>query len=147
MTLRIRPICDTDFDGWWPLFAAYCEFYEVAPNEAKARTVFESFFIELPPLHCLVAETDLGLVGFAHFKRYFESLSAGFEANLDDLFVSPEARGRGVARALIEAVAEAAAQGNASVLRWITAADNERAQRLYDQVATRTTWLTYEIGL
>jgi hypothetical protein len=29
-------------------------------------------------------------------------------------------------------------------LRWITAADNVTAQKLYDRIATRTSWVTYE---
>jgi GNAT superfamily N-acetyltransferase len=64
---------------------------------------------------------------------------------LDDLFVVPEARGSGVAKRLLEAVAaEAAARGWAKV-RWITAEDNAPARALYDQVATRTAWVTYEM--
>ncbi len=45
---------------------------------------------------------------------------------------------------LIAAVAEVARRDGASMLRWITAEDNADAQRLYDRVARRTTWVTYE---
>jgi hypothetical protein len=39
------------------------------------------------------------------------------------------------------------AAGCGGSLRWITAADNERAQRAYERVATRTSWVTYEVRL
>lgn len=44
------------------------------------------------------------------------------------------------------ALADLAAREGRSVVRWITAADNATAQRLYDDVATRTAWLTYDLA-
>lgn len=66
---------------------------------------------------------------------------------LDDPFVAPEARGRRVGEARI---AEVAAEGRArgwSVIRWIAAGDNARAQALYDRVAERTGWVIYVVRL
>ena len=147
MSVEVRALAREDFAAWWPLFSGYCEFYRVTPDESRAQAVFERFFDDEPPLYCLVAVADGELIGFTHFKRYFESLSAAYEVNLDDLFVAPSARGRGVGRALIEAVCQAASNRQATLVRWITAADNLAAQRLYDQLAKRTSWVTYEIEL
>ena len=64
---------------------------------------------------------------------------------MDDLYVDPDSRGAGHATALIGAItARAQASGPAGTLRWITAEDNTRAQRVYDRLATKTTWVTYE---
>ena len=66
---------------------------------------------------------------------------------LDDLFVDPAHRGSGAARALIDAVAAEGRQRGWTVIRWITAEDNYRARGLYDQMADRTKWVTYDIKL
>ena len=54
-------------------------------------------------------------------------------------------RGRGVGRALINRLAELARERGAAKVRWVTAADNATAQRLYDDVAERTDWVTYDL--
>ena len=64
---------------------------------------------------------------------------------LDDLFTAPAARGAGVARVLLNRAAEVAAAEGASVVRWITAADNAAARRVYDRVAAATPWVTYDM--
>jgi ribosomal protein S18 acetylase RimI-like enzyme len=92
------------------------------------------------------AEDDAGrVVGFAHYRSHPDTFSSARDWYLDDLFVAEDARGHGAATALIEALVERArADGSGGTLRWITAATNERAQRVYDRVARRTTWVTYE---
>jgi len=53
-------------------------------------------------------------------------------------------RGAGVGRALLNAISEIGRLDGCSIVRWITAADNLPAQRLYDSIATKTSWLTYD---
>jgi ribosomal protein S18 acetylase RimI-like enzyme len=84
------------------------------------------------------------VIGFAHYRSLPDTFTAANEWFLDDLYVRPESRGAGAATALIDAVAERAASDGGGKLRWITAADNTTAQSVYDKVATRTTWVTYE---
>ena len=78
------------------------------------------------------------------FTRPLAASTGGF---LDDLFVTPEARGSGAAQALIDAVATIGRDRGWTVLRWITADDNYRGRAVYDRVADKTRWLTYEIKL
>jgi ribosomal protein S18 acetylase RimI-like enzyme len=67
---------------------------------------------------------------------------------MNDLYVAPDARGGGVGRRLIEATLDTARARNAPRVRWSTALDNRRAQRLYEQMgAERTTWFEYEVVL
>ena len=81
------------------------------------------------------------MVGFAHYRSHPDTFSTGRDWFLDDLFVSSQARGEGLATALIEHL-KGIADGT---LRWITAESNTTAQSVYDKVATRTTWVTYEV--
>ncbi|UBQ04203.1 GNAT family N-acetyltransferase [Curtobacterium sp. TXMA1] len=94
----------------------------------------------------LVAEdADGRLLGLADLRRFARPSSATTGLYLDDLFTAPDARGRGVATALLhEAAATAAAEG-ASVIRWITAEDNATARAVYDRVAEATPWVTYDM--
>lgn len=64
---------------------------------------------------------------------------------LDDLFTASEARGRGAASALLQRSATLAGENGANVVRWITAADNETARRVYDTHAAATPWVTYDM--
>ena len=48
---------------------------------------------------------------------------------------------------MIEAVRAVAEQRGWSVVRWITAENNYRARSLYDRVATKTPWVTYDIKI
>ena len=63
---------------------------------------------------------------------------------MDDLYVIPERRGQGVARDLIERVAQDGAAAGGGTLRWITADDNTSARKLYDSLATKARWVVYE---
>ena len=74
-----------------------------------------------------------------------DTFSTGLDWYLDDLFTDPAARGTGVASALIDRLTELARATGPGTLRWITAEDNVTAQRVYDRLAKRTTWVTYEI--
>jgi GNAT superfamily N-acetyltransferase len=63
---------------------------------------------------------------------------------VDELFVDVSVRGQGIARALIEQVAEAAAARGASRFYWLTAADNMVARTLYDKVAQHKGFIRYD---
>jgi GNAT superfamily N-acetyltransferase len=60
---------------------------------------------------------------------------------------APEARGRGVARALIGAVASWAAERGCSQLYWHTQQTNTTARRLYDDVAAYRGFIVYTMEL
>lgn len=64
---------------------------------------------------------------------------------LDDLFVDPEWRGTGAVEALFTEINRLALERHWAVVRWTTAVDNLRAQGAYDKVATRTSWVTYDM--
>jgi GNAT superfamily N-acetyltransferase len=66
---------------------------------------------------------------------------------LDDLFVDPSHRGSGAVDALFAAINRIALERNWAIVRWTTADDNYRARSVYDQLATRTTWITYDMSV
>ncbi|MFF2495287.1 GNAT family N-acetyltransferase [Agromyces sp. NPDC058064] len=146
MTNEIRLAGDDDFFGWLPLFEAYCTFYETELDDAKALIVWNWLRDEHNPLQAALAVDEEGTpVGLAHFRQVPETLSATFGMYLDDLYVVDAQRGTGTGKALIEFVHARAAEVGHGGVAWITADDNATAQQLYDRIAKRTSWVTYEM--
>ncbi|MGY6498978.1 MAG: N-acetyltransferase family protein [Microcella sp.] len=143
--VQVRPAAAGDEARWRELFAAYGVFYETTFEPAVLDGVWAWIRDPEHPLLCFVAVDDADrVVGFAHVREQPDTFTAGPGWYLDDLFTDPDARGTGAGTALIEAISAHAAAHGGGTLRWITADDNERAQRVYDRLATRTTWVTYE---
>lgn len=148
MTITIRPVEQIDRAQWKSLYQGYAEFYKVTQTEDMRDTVWSWLFDKAHETNGLVAVDEKGaLIGLTHFRPFARPLSATTGGFLDDLFVTPASRGSGAARLLIEAVAEVGKQRGWSVIRWITAEDNYRARSLYDKVAEKTKWATYDIKL
>ena len=92
-------------------------------------------------------DVRLSPAGYTCLYWTFSSVSATDVVLLNDLYVRPERRGAGVAERLIAAAVDVARERGASHVRWFTALDNRRAQRLYERVgAQRSAWFEYEIA-
>jgi GNAT superfamily N-acetyltransferase len=146
---RIEPVTQAQFEQLLPLIAAYQRFYEVEDvDEERNRAFFPRFIAPSDDGLLLGAWRDEQLLGYACLYWHFTSLVPAETVLMNDLFVTEEARGQGVGRALIEATAAVARQRGAHHLEWATAPDNKTAQRLYDATgATPSTWIEYELEL
>jgi GNAT superfamily N-acetyltransferase len=143
----VRPVAREDYDRWLPLWDGYNAFYgrsgATALDPAITTTTWQRFFDADEPVHALVAEQDGELIGLTHYLFHRSTTAIAPTCYLQDLFTSSAARGRGVGRALIEAVyARAQAAGSPRVY-WQTHETNATAMRLYDQVADRSGFLVY----
>lgn len=142
--IAVREVAEGDRAAWERLFAAYGEFYETSFDAAVLDGVWSWLVAPDHEVRGFVAVDDGRIIGIAHLRRLADTFTAGPGWFLDDLYVDPDARGRGAARALIEAAAAYGRDHGGGTLRWITAADNTTAQQLYDRIATRSSWVTYE---
>jgi len=147
MPVTIRPLALEDRAPWERLFKGYAGFYKVEQTEEMRATVWGWLHDADHGSNCLVAELDGTVIGFTHYRPFVSQVRAATNGFLDDLFVDPAARGSGAAQALIDAVADEGRKQGWGVIRWITAEDNYRARGVYDRVAARTPWVTYDIKL
>jgi GNAT superfamily N-acetyltransferase len=142
---RILPVAAGHRADWERLYAGYAAFYRVTQTAEMRDKVWRWLMDPAHEVQGLIAEDDAGrAMGLAHYRPFARPLSATIGGFLDDLFVAPGARGGGIADALIEAVAEEGRRRGWSVIRWVTADDNYRGRGVYDRVAKRTMWITYD---
>jgi len=142
----IRPLAPADRPAWEGLYQGYAEFYRVTQTAEMRATVWDWLHDPQHESCGLVAEDAGKLVGLAHYRGFARPLSATRGMFLDDLFVDPAARGSGAAKLLLAELRAIARAKGFSVIRWITADNNYRARGLYDQMADRTGWITYDLN-
>jgi GNAT superfamily N-acetyltransferase len=145
--LMIRAAAPSDFDEWLPLWEGYNAFYErtgttALPHETT-RVTWARFFDAAEPMHALVAEENGRLQGLVHFLFHRSTIQIAPTCYLQDLYTQERARGRGVGRALIEAVYERARSAGAPRVYWHTHETNSTAMILYDKLAERSGFLVY----
>jgi GNAT superfamily N-acetyltransferase len=135
-----------DADAWAELYGGYRAFYRLPEDAGAVRTTWDWVRDGEHGLVGLVAVDEHDRpVALANLRWFARPSSATVGLYLDDLFTAPEARGRGAASALLTDAAERARAGGASVVRWITAADNAAARSVYDLHAVATPWVTYDM--
>ncbi len=144
--MQIRPLSTDDHAEWLGLFRAYAAFYKVTPDAATEAAVWAWIFDPAEDFWCDIAFDDSGTVsGFAQYQLMHRSLGGSKVCYLSDLFTTPQARGKGIGRALIDHVRAVAAAKGCPNLRWLTAEDNATARRLYDSYQPRTPFVLYSI--
>jgi len=145
----IEPVRPDQLELLLPLIAAYQRFYEVEDvDDERNRNFFARFLAPSEDGELLGAWREGELLGYACLYWTFTSLVPAEMVLMNDLYVIPESRGQGVGRALIEASAAVARERGANHLQWVTAPDNETAQRLYDSTgARREPSIEYELEI
>jgi ribosomal protein S18 acetylase RimI-like enzyme len=135
-----------DSKRWRELYRAYGDFYREAVTDAQLGRTWSWVTDPDHDVNALLVRDASGtVVGLARYWPCFRPLAAAVAGHLDDLFVTPSARGTGAVDALLDALRAIARERGWSKIRWVTADDNHRARSKYDQVAERTMWVTYDM--
>jgi GNAT superfamily N-acetyltransferase len=142
----IRSLEETDRDRWQPLWDGYLAFYRAQLSEETTCSTFDRLTSGRDDMFGLLAvgERDEG-IGLAHFVVHPTTWSRRPSCYLEDLFVSPVARGSDLGRALLEGAKRVSVERGAGRLYWHTQAYNGRARSLYDQVGRPTSFIVYEM--
>lgn len=147
MSATTRVLQPEDRQQWEELYKGYAEFYGMPMSQETLDQVWKWIFSDDQQFYCLVAcNAENQLIGLMHYRAMQSPLRGGWVGFLDDLFVSPDARGSGAVDALFLALEQSAAEHGWHFVRWITAEDNYRGQAVYDKVADRTRWVTYQMS-
>lgn len=141
--MNIRLACEADFAQWLSLWKGYQAFYKTTIADETTSITWSRFHNPSEPMHCAVAELDGKLIGMVHYIQHRSCWTIGDYVYLQDLFVDPDLRGKGVGRALIEHVYAAAQQAGASRVWWLTHETNTDAMVLYDRMADKSGFIQY----
>lgn len=137
-----------DESQWRHLYQGYADFYQVDMNAQIMDNVWDWIHDKNNPFYCIVAKDKGGtLLGFMHFRAMASPLRGAMVGFLDDLFISPNARGKGVVSALYDELKQQGQQRGWPLIRWITADNNYRARAVYDGLSNKTHWVTYQLDL
>ena len=142
--MKIERVGKADLGDLLPLVRAYCDFYAVSPSDEQLLALSRALISDPEREGVQLLAREGRAVGFATVFWSWATTSAERIGVMNDLFVTPEARGSGVAEALIEACRSECVTRGAGKLTWQTAPDNAAAMKVYDRVgATRETWVDY----
>lgn len=144
-SITIRPIQPDDYAQWAELWRGYLTFYETTLPEDVYRSSFDRILGDDPrDFNGMLALDGDRPVGLVHYLFHRHGWKVEEVCYLQDLFTLPDIRGRGVGRALIEAVYDAADAYGAPSVYWLTQDFNASARILYDQVGTLTPFIKYQ---
>ncbi len=145
--MLVRPIQQTDVEAWTPLWDGYNAFYgrhgDTALAPAITEVTWQRFFDPAEPVFALVAECDGQLLGLTHYLYHRSTTRIELTCYLQDLFTAPAARGKGVGRALIQAVYQQAKAAGITRVYWQTHTSNAAGRLLYDKVAQHMGFIVY----
>ena len=147
LEVEIAKVTQLDLSELLPLMRAYCEFYETSPRDDRLVGLARALLDDPGEgVQYIARSSDRLAVGFATVYWFWSTTDAMRIGVMNDLYVSPDCRGGGVGRALIEACRGACRRRGVGKLTWETAPDNTTAQHLYESIgATSSTWKAYEI--
>ena len=141
----IREIRLDDKKQWETLYKGYADFYKVEMNDKILNTVWEWIHDNNHDVCGLVYEQDNKIIGIAHYRKMPSPLRGKYIGFLDDLFVEPNHRKKGVGEKMINEIKEISKKNNWNLVRWITREDNIKAKSLYEKLSKKTNWEVYEL--
>ena len=141
----IRSALPSDEAAWHLLWRGYCDFYRAQLPDEVSRRTWTRILDPDSAVMCIVAEVDGQVYGFANCVVHENTWEPQPVCYLEDLFVTPSARGRGLGTALIEWLRNAMRAEGWARLYWLTRADNVPARRLYDRFTQADGFVRYVI--
>jgi GNAT superfamily N-acetyltransferase len=141
----IRSALPSDEGAWRRLWSGYCDFYNMQVPEATTARTWKRILDPDSAVMCVVAEVDGQVYGFANCVVHENTWETQPVCYLEDLFVTPAARGRGIGAALIEWLRNAMRAEGWARLYWMTQRDNAAARALYDRYAQADDFVRYVV--
>jgi len=149
--LKIRAAVPTDVPVIVALIGALAEYEKAAPGalSLNEHLLRDALFGARPAVEGLVAELDDGVAGYALFFHNFSSWRGKRGVFLEDIFVRPELRGRGIGKALFGEVTRVARERGCARVEWIVLDWNQTAIDFYKSqgAAPLEDWTVFRLNL
>ena len=147
MTLTIRAIEENDKNQWLKLWAGYLEFYKSTILPEQTELTWRRLINNELKMFGFVAESEEGVIGFTHCLFRPSTWTETDYCYLEDLFVDPNIRGKGIGRALMNKVFELANEKNSKRVYWTTQEFNKTARVLYDSITPVSEFVQYRLPI
>jgi ribosomal protein S18 acetylase RimI-like enzyme len=146
VTVTIRKIDAPDEERWRVLWDGYNRFYEREVSEDITRHTWARLLDPASALHAIVAAQANGrVIGIANFIIHESTSAIQSVCYLQDLYVDPDCRSRGVGKQLIDWLKTEMEAQRWSRLYWHTRETNYRARGLYDKYGPHSGFVRYVI--
>lgn len=145
--MKIRDAEAEDEKQWRRLWAGYLDFYEASVPEEVTSETWARILTPGSGIIARLADVDGRIGGFAVSVLHPGTWSIKPSCYLEDLFVDPALRGRGLGRALIDDLIVLGRHRGWSNLYWHTRAGNETARKLYDLFTLADDFVRYRLPL
>ncbi len=139
----IRRAQPGDEARWRALWAGYIKFYRGMVPEEQTAKLWQQLLANSGDVRGYVADAGNGAVGLVHYVYHRTTWSEQNICYLQDVYVDPETRGTGAARALMDACFEDAKAAGAFRVYWQTQEFNGPARSLYDSIVPRSSFIVY----
>jgi GNAT superfamily N-acetyltransferase len=147
MTLTIRAIEEKDKSQWLKLWAGYLEFYKSTISPEQTELTWKRLINNELKMFGFVAENEEGVIGFTHCLFRPSTWTETDYCYLEDLFVDPNIRGKGVGRALMNRVFDFAKEKDSKRVYWTTQEFNKTARILYDSITPVSEFVQYRLPI
>jgi len=147
MKLIIRDATPSDERGWRELWQQYLDFYEVTLTPEITAATWARLMDGSSPVKARLAFEAGKMVGFAIHLHHPSTWVIGDDCYLEDLYLAPEARGKGIGKQLIRDLMKLAKAAGWQRLYWHTDEENVVARRLYDRFVKSDGHVRYRLKL
>ena len=147
MNLTIRAIEEKDKSQWLKLWAGYLEFYKSTISPEQTELTWKRLINNELKMFGFVAENEEGVIGFTHCLFRPSTWTETDYCYLEDLFVDPNIRGKGVGRALMNRVFDFAKEKDSKRVYWTTQEFNKTARILYDSITPVSEFVQYRLPI
>ena len=146
--MKVAALNLNDKDKWAQLYDGYAELYEMKMNKDILDTVWSWIHNHEVKFYSIgVKSSENELIGFMHYREMPSPLRGKLVGFLDDLFVHPDFRGTGAVQLLFGELKIQAKKNDWPYVRWITATDNSRARKVYNQISKPIDFVTYQMQI
>jgi GNAT superfamily N-acetyltransferase len=147
VSITIRALQEKDKNQWLKLWAGYLEFYKSTISSEQTELTWRRLINNEQKMFGFVAETEEVIIGFTHCLFRPSTWTETDYCYLEDLYVDPNIRGKGIGRALMDRVIELAKEKNSKRVYWTTQEFNKTARVLYDSITPVSEFVQYRLPL